>query len=151
MLAVLVLLVPTVLGVPVLGVRVLGVSQVPQVPHVPQVHVRASQLGYLPSDPKIAVVFSTGALPDRFAVIDERGTVALQGKPRPSVTQRWGSFTAHADLDFTPLQRPGRYRIRYRYNENTWADDMEWGARLAVRDQSVGDLDVHRRRHGLAG
>jgi hypothetical protein len=82
------------------------------VPQVPQVHVRASQLGYLPSDPKIAVVFSNGALPDRFGVIDERGSVVWQGTPRASVAQRWGSFTAHADLDFTALRRPGRYRIR---------------------------------------
>ena len=74
--------------------------------------VRASQLGYLPTDPKVAVVFSAGALPDRFSVVDEGGAVAFSGTPRPSAAQTWGAFTAHADLDFSALRRPGRYIIR---------------------------------------
>lgn len=81
-------------------------------PQPAPVYVRASQLGYLPRDPKVAVVFSAGALPERFEVLDEDGRVAADGEVRRAGPQQWGAFTAHARIDFTALARPGRYRIR---------------------------------------
>ena len=35
-----------------------------------------------------------------------------QGTPRPAAVQRWGAFSTHAELDFSALRKPGRYRIR---------------------------------------
>ena len=70
----------------------------PPAQDIPQTFVRASQVGYLPDDPKTGVVFSTGALPISFEVIDERGRVAASGGPRASGAQRWGRFTAHGAL-----------------------------------------------------
>jgi hypothetical protein len=78
----------------------------------PPIYIRASQLGYLPGDAKIAVIFSAGTLPDRFEVIDARGEVALRGAARRPAAQQWGAFSAHAELDFSALQAPGTYRIR---------------------------------------
>src|SRR5437879_80342 len=65
-----------------------------------QTFIRASQLGYLPDDPKIAVVLSAGELPVRFDVVDECGRVAASGAPRLPASQRWGRFTAHGEIDF---------------------------------------------------
>jgi endoglucanase len=57
-------------------------------------------------------VFSTGALPDRFEVVDEHGGVVARGMPHRPAAQRWGRFTAHAEIDFSSVQTPGRYVIR---------------------------------------
>lgn len=75
-------------------------------------HVRASQLGYLPGDSKVAVAFSTGTIPERFEVIDEAGTVVFGGAAARGEAQQWGQFTSHADLDFSAVRTPGRYRVR---------------------------------------
>ena len=74
--------------------------------------MRASQVGYLPTDPKIAVVFSDGTLPATFEVVDDGDRVVARGAPRRPEAQRWGRFTAHGEIDFSSLQAPGRYRIR---------------------------------------
>jgi endoglucanase len=74
--------------------------------------IRASQLGYLPDDPKSAVVFSTGELPQRFDVIDAQARVVLSGAARRDGPQHWGRFTSHASIDFSSLRAPGTYRVR---------------------------------------
>ena len=78
-----------------------------------EVFLRANQVGYSTHDPKIAIAFSTTALPDTFDLIEvgsgarvfEGTTVALAG-------QRWGKFDHHAELDFTQVTRQGRYVLR---------------------------------------
>jgi len=74
--------------------------------------VRASQLGYLPDDPKIAVAFAReGPLPDAFEIVGADGAIVLRGRARP-VVSTWGDDTAFADLDFSSLRTPGTYRVR---------------------------------------
>src|SRR5688572_2089198 len=77
-----------------------------------QMFVRASQVGYLPGDPKIGVVFSDGELPAAFEVIDDQDHVVARGAPSRPAAQRWGRFIAHGDIDFSAVRTPGRYRIR---------------------------------------
>ena len=96
----------------VLAVLVVLASFGPPARQAPAVYLRASQLGYLPSDPKIAVAFSATDLPDAFEVVNDRGDAAFRGRVRRPEAQRWGAFTVHGDLDFSPLQTPGTYRIR---------------------------------------
>jgi hypothetical protein len=77
-----------------------------------ETHVRANQVGYAPSDPKVGMAFSKSPLPETFAIIDaESGTSAFNGKAQ-NRPERWGQFTHHAELDFTVFTRPGRYVLR---------------------------------------
>ena len=76
------------------------------------VFVRASQLGYLPADSKIAVSFSRAELPSEFEIVDRGGRIVFRGTARRSAAQAWGPFTAYAELDFTRLTARGTYRVR---------------------------------------
>jgi hypothetical protein len=78
-----------------------------------EIFLRASQVGYGVGGPKVAMAFSRIALPAEFEVIDaETGASAFAGKASQLPGERWGAFEHHAELDFTPLDRPGRYVVR---------------------------------------
>jgi hypothetical protein len=79
----------------------------------PAVFLRANQLGYGANEPKVAVAFSASPLPGTFAVIAaDTGVSVFEGKPALLVQESWGKFDHHAELDFTPVARQGRYVLR---------------------------------------
>ncbi len=78
-----------------------------------QIHL--NQIGFLPNEPKRAVVPATGAiLGGSFVIIDDavvpavryRGTLTEYAKPQ------YGHFARHFFADFDGFARPGRYRLR---------------------------------------
>jgi endoglucanase len=72
--------------------------------------IRLTQIGFLPSGPKVAVV--VGATEPRFAIVDaQRGDTVLRGTL--SAPQRWAMSGEDGvrRADFTRLARAGRYRI----------------------------------------
>ena len=78
----------------------------------PEIYVRVNQVGYLPSDAKVAIAFGRLTLPLRFSVIDDATQqVAFEGSVR-AMPGRWGQFDSHVALDFSQLERPGRYLLR---------------------------------------
>jgi endoglucanase len=77
-----------------------------------QTFVRANQIGYLPQDSKTAIVFSTVVVPGNFEVVDDDGRVVTRGAVRRPIAQQWGRFASHAEIDFSSLSTPGRFRIR---------------------------------------
>jgi peptidoglycan/xylan/chitin deacetylase (PgdA/CDA1 family) len=83
-------------------------------PEQAEVFLRANQVGYGPGDAKLGVAFSRAALPDAtFTVIDaSTGAAVWEGKTRVLSGEHWGEFRHHAELDFTALTRPGRYRLQ---------------------------------------
>ena len=68
--------------------------------------VRASQIGYLPDDPKIAVLSSDTALEGSFTV----GSFTAAIGPDQGA---WGPFAHNYRLDFSSLRTHGAYRIRF--------------------------------------
>jgi endoglucanase len=75
-----------------------------------ELYLRANQLGYLPAEQKIGIVFSRSPLPETFAVVasaDHSKTV-FTGRA-VKVESGWGQFAEHAELDFSKLRKPGRY------------------------------------------
>ncbi len=67
--------------------------------------LRVNQVGYLPDDPKIAVLSSRAPLEGSFRVGDLEAPIGPdQGA--------WGPFAHNYRLDFTALRAPGRYRLR---------------------------------------
>lgn len=74
--------------------------------------VRVNQLGYRPSDVKVAVALTTSELPARFQVIDaSTGKPAFEGKSR-LLNEKWGQFDRHAELDFSALNTDGEYIVK---------------------------------------
>src|SRR4029453_13952373 len=77
------------------------------------VYFRASQVGYRPMDVKVGVAFAKAALPTTFVVVDESSGATVHEGTVPALPgERWGRFPHHADLDFTAVSRPGRYRLQ---------------------------------------
>ncbi len=68
--------------------------------------IRANQIGYLPGDPKIAVLSSDEPQNGRFSVGEFEGPI---GKDEGS----WGPFRHNYRLDFTALNVKGRYQVRF--------------------------------------
>lgn len=76
------------------------------------VHIRLNLLGYLPDDPKIAIVFSEKPIRGNFEVRQpESGKAVLSGQPRASAVPGWGRFSHYYELDFSNLRQPGRYVV----------------------------------------
>ena len=80
--------------------------------------IRASQVGYAPSNDKVAIAFTKGTLPQTFAVISATGEKVFEGKLHPIPDVKWGEFENHAELDFTSFKTPGEYRLRAGENES---------------------------------
>ena len=78
-----------------------------------EIFLRANQVGYAPHGMKIAIVFSKSVLPGSFVLEDAATqTIFFRGKTKPLPDVTWGSFAQHAELDFTPFAKPGRYALR---------------------------------------
>jgi endoglucanase len=73
---------------------------------VQQSWIRVNQVGYLPVDPKIAVLSSTVSLQGVYAVGDHSADLGPDQGP-------WGPFAHNYRLDFSSVCEPGRYRIRF--------------------------------------
>ncbi len=67
--------------------------------------IRVNPLGYLPGDPKIALLSSDGPLTGDFRV----GTLTAPIGPDAGA---WGPFPHNYRVDFSVLREPGRYTIR---------------------------------------
>lgn len=83
-----------------------------------EAHVHLNQVGYLPQEPKRAVVPSNAPIyGNAFCLIDDDSTPRIryqgtlseyQGKPE----EKYGRFAHHYFADFDAFQTPGRYRMR---------------------------------------
>ena len=76
-----------------------------------EIHVRASQLGYPPSQPKIAIAFSDSPLPETFRVVEAEAELTVFEGRTQGIAETWGSFAHHAELDFSALRRAGRFQL----------------------------------------
>ena len=68
--------------------------------------IRVNQVGYLPDDPKIAVLSSTEPLQGKFQVGDLKADIgADQGA--------WGPFAHNYRLDFSGVKSAGEYQVKF--------------------------------------
>lgn len=78
-----------------------------------EVYPRANQVGYGLKAAKVGIAFSRADLPDSFRVVDAAsGATVVEGKPKALPGETWGAFSHYAELDFSALTQPGRYRLR---------------------------------------
>lgn len=75
-----------------------------------EIQLRANQAGYRPLDIKVGMAFSTNEIDGVFLVLEEdTQKTVFQGKPVILSDSHWGCFNHHAELDFSGVDRPGRY------------------------------------------
>lgn len=73
-------------------------------------HIRINQVGYLPLEAKIAIIFSKSRVNEKFKLISEpSGSMVLEIKPRRSTSAGWGAFNYYYELDFSEFDQPGTY------------------------------------------
>lgn len=72
----------------------------------PGAWIRVNQVGYLPGDPKIAILSSDAPLAGPFSV----GAFTADIGPDAGA---WGPFRHNYRLDFSGLREPGRYQVRF--------------------------------------
>ena len=84
--------------------------------------VRADQVGYLPTEPKIAMVRSATNLEGtRFDLVARRdGSIMLSGTLPPS-DGGWSGAAFHHRVDFSALNVPGVYRVQLAGGEQSYA------------------------------
>ena len=99
-------------------------------------YIRINQLGYKPSEPKLAIAFGRKILPNTFAVINtDTQSIAFKNNAR-TLTGKWGQFENHAELDFSSLTKPGRYIIQFN-GENSQPFQINPNAYANLTDQSL--------------
>ena len=78
-----------------------------------EIFIRVNQVGYLPHEPKVAIVFSSIKLEKyEFAVIEESTGKRIFGPFRiKEDLGEWGNFRHYYELDFSDLETSGRYVI----------------------------------------
>ncbi|MGD0308131.1 MAG: glycoside hydrolase family 9 protein [Acidobacteriota bacterium] len=90
----------------------------------PETFIRLNQAGYQPTGAKSAISFSTAPLAGAFFLIEAgSGQTAFAGKLSEPQSQVWGTFRHHAELDFSPYKKPGRYFLRL---EQTGAESSQF-------------------------
>jgi endoglucanase len=85
----------------------------------PTTYIRINQIGYGPTEPKLAIAFARAPITSPFTIVDGvTRQVVFTGSAR-AVAGRWGEFLHHSELDFSSLRRPGRYFIRLDNTDST--------------------------------
>jgi endoglucanase len=78
----------------------------------PKAHVRVNLVGYLPTDTKVAVVFSHDPVVGGFTVVNTKtGATVHEGKLTPSETSDWGKHKHHYYADFSKVTAEGDYEV----------------------------------------
>jgi hypothetical protein len=74
--------------------------------------VRVNQLGYKPSDVKVAIALTTSDVPVKFQVIDASTSKPAYEGASKILDEKWGQFDTHVELDFSALNKDGEYFVK---------------------------------------
>lgn len=86
--------------------------------------IRVNQVGYLPDDPKIAILSSDVPLNGQFTIGDFSADIG------PDLGE-WGPFAHNYRLDFSSVRGPGRFRVRFGEVESP---------EFAIADDAYGEV-----------
>ncbi len=82
---------------------------------IPQnaVYIRINQLGYLPQDSKVAIIFSNTALKRKILLINKKtGHPVISFALQKISGKSWGNFAHYYQFDFSGVREEGTYFIR---------------------------------------
>jgi endoglucanase len=76
-----------------------------------KIHIRINQLGYLSTEPKVAILFSEKKLKQKATVVEAGSDkIVFSANPR-RVSTIWGNFDHYYEFDFSTVQKTGQYCI----------------------------------------
>lgn len=79
-----------------------------------EIHFRYNQLGYLPTDKKVALIMADTPLTNSVYVSHAASDATVLRVPLLAVSgQTWGDYPHQYIVDFSELQQPGRYLLSY--------------------------------------
>ncbi|UZR97076.1 glycoside hydrolase family 9 protein [Chondrinema litorale] len=123
-------------------------------------YIRINQIGYLPDESKIAIVFSEKAVSESFYLIDDANQKVISSiKLQKTKTENWGKFKYYYTLDFTEVKQEGTYFLKGKKSGNTSSifdissqayDQTEETVLVFMRQQRCGynpflDMVCHQR------
>ncbi|MBW3469975.1 glycoside hydrolase family 9 protein [Arthrospiribacter ruber] len=77
-----------------------------------ELYIRINQLGYLPEDSKIAVLFSHNTKPETIQLIQSRSDKLIKEiKPKRMEKENWGGFQ-YWEVDFSEIREEGEYFLQ---------------------------------------
>lgn len=74
-------------------------------------YVRVNLIGYLPDDPKVAIVFADAPVSGPARLIDAKGQVVGTYELAPSEAPGWGRFDHYYEIDFSNASAPGEFHL----------------------------------------
>jgi hypothetical protein len=77
-----------------------------------EVYVRVNQVGYLPDDSKVAILFSDSKVDEKFELISSEEEKVLKLYPVLSNAPGWGRFNFYYELDFSEIKKQGKYFLK---------------------------------------
>ncbi len=78
-----------------------------------EIHIRINQLGYLPQESKIALVFSHAPIKEKFVLVSEHDEqIFATYRPKLSKARGWGTFEFYYEVDFSAHTQEGVYQLR---------------------------------------
>lgn len=76
-------------------------------------HIRINQVGYLPEDRKVAIVFAKQPVKEKFDLIrKESGDRQARLKLNQASAKGWGTFSYYYELDFSAVKEEGTYFLK---------------------------------------
>ena len=77
-----------------------------------KVYLRVNQVGYLPEEAKVAVLFSKDPLKEKVRLVEaESGKTAASLKLKPVTHGDWGVFEHYYEVDFSKITKEGSYYL----------------------------------------
>lgn len=90
----------------------LNLSLTPESPKAEDIHIRINQIGYLPEDSKVAVIFSKETVRENFLLVNvETGEKVFDIKPAKLKKDAWGGFL-YWEVDFSRFRDEGQYILK---------------------------------------
>ena len=88
--------------------------------HPNDIHIRINQMGYLPNEPKIALLFAHRPIKERIVLATkDESRIVTSFRPKMSKTQGWGTFEYYYEVDFSTVSEEGEYVLRTKNKEFT--------------------------------
>jgi endoglucanase len=80
---------------------------------IPTIYIRVNQVGYLPEEPKSALLFSGSRIHESIQLVEERsGRISGVFQPVRLKETGWGRFAYYCRIDFSEVTEPGRYYMK---------------------------------------
>jgi endoglucanase len=90
----------------------INISLTPEPPKAEDIQIRINQIGYLPEDSKVAVIFSKETVRENFLLVHvETGETVMDIKPVKLKKDAWGGFL-YWEVDFSPISEAGQYVVK---------------------------------------